>query len=118
MNNKKTYTSVQKAEIIREYLEDNVPISELSEKYEILPNTLYNWRKQILEEAPMTLSRKSKREEKQKMAELKRIAELEALLAKRETLIAELVAENIGLKKNINGAALERNGWSRKSGTR
>ena len=118
MKTKKVYTAEQKANIIREHLEDNVPISELSEKYKILPNVLYNWKKQLLEQAPTTLARKSKSQEKRISAEAKEIAELKATLSKREMLIAELVAENFELKKNINGAALTSNGSNRKSGMR
>lgn len=48
MKKKKRYTSEEKAIILREHLENKVPISELAEKYELHANALYSWKKQIL----------------------------------------------------------------------
>lgn len=48
MKKKKLYSSEEKAMIIREHLENKVPVSELSEKYEIHPNLLYKWQKQYI----------------------------------------------------------------------
>lgn len=114
MKKKKIYTSEEKTIILREHLENNVSISELSEKYAINPTVLYNWKKQLFEQAPKTLARKPRKNEKRKSSYEHRIAELEALLSKRENLITELVSENIELKKNINGGILTRNGSNRR----
>ena len=116
MKNKKTYSAEERAIILREHLEDNISISDLAEKYNIEPSTLYNWKKLLFEQAPQTLTRKSKKEEKRISADAKRIAELEGLLSKREKLISELVQENIDLKKNIDGESLKMNGLNRKFG--
>jgi transposase-like protein len=117
MKSKKVYSAEQKAEIMREHLEDNIPIGDLAEKYKITPNVLYTWKKLLLEQASSTLTRKSiKSKEKRISAEAKENAELKALLAKREMLIAELVTENFELKKNTGGGTSTKNGWNRKSG--
>jgi len=105
--------------ILREHLEKNVPISELAEKYDLHPNIVYIWKKQLFEQAPQILSRsKTKIEERKISSQERRIAELEALLAKRESLITELVEDNIALKKNLIGTGLTNNGSNRKLGTR
>lgn len=114
MKKKKLYSSEEKAMIIREHLENKVPVSELSEKYEIHPNLLYKWQMQLFEQAPQSLSRKTAKEQRASTKELKRISELEALLQRREKLITELVQENIDLKKNLIGEILTRNGLSRR----
>jgi transposase-like protein len=115
MSKKKFYSSEEKAIILREHLEKNVPISELAEKYDLHPNIVYIWKKQLFEQAPQILSRsKAKSEEKKITAEKQRIAELEALLTKRENLITELVSENIDLKKKYIGMGLQNNGLNRK----
>jgi transposase-like protein len=114
MKKKKLYTAEEKTIILREHLENNVSISELSEKYSLNPNVLYNWKKQLFEQAPKTLARKTKKNEKRQTKYESRIAELETLLSIRENLITELVAENIGLKKNLNGDILKRNGSNRR----
>jgi transposase-like protein len=42
MRQRKHYTPQQKVLILRELLENNVPISQLAEKYEFRPNDIYN----------------------------------------------------------------------------
>lgn len=101
--------------ILREHLENSIPISDLAEQYDVHPNAIYKWKKQLFESASDNLSVKSKKQtKKQSMAE-KRIAELERLLAVRESLITELVEDNITLKKNLRGDSLTRNGLNLKS---
>lgn len=51
MQLRKHYTAEQKAMILRELLENNVPISQLAEKYEVRPNDIYNWKKKLFESA-------------------------------------------------------------------
>lgn len=114
MKMKKNYSSEEKAIILREHLENHVPISDLSEKHGVHANALYKWKKQLFEEAPQTLARKTKKKESSPNELEQRIAELEALLVKRESLITELVADNIDLKKNTNGMVSAKNGLNRR----
>jgi len=114
MKKKKVYTAEEKTIILREHLDNTVSISELSEKYGIHPNCLYKWKKQLFEQAPQTLGRKSNKDEKRQSAYQNRIAELEELLQKRESLITEIVQENIDLKKNTYGISLVKNGLNRR----
>lgn len=113
------YTSEEKAIILREHLENKVPISELSEKYGVHPNALYTWKKNILEQAPKLLERKRKAaEQAEANRDRQRIAELEALLARREKLITELATELIEEKKRTNGAVFAQNGLNPTRGTK
>jgi len=114
MKKKKLYNAEEKTIILREHLENNISISELAEKYSLNPNVLYNWKKQLFEQAPKTLARKTNKNGKRQTKLESRIAELETLLSIRENLITELVAENIGLKKNLNGDILKRDGLNRR----
>ncbi len=113
MKPKKLYTSEEKTIILREHLENNVPISKLAEEYNLHPNALYNWKKQLFEQAPTTLTRKTQKQEKSQSKYLQRITELENKLRQRESLIAELVEDNINLKKNLNGENSKKNGSNR-----
>jgi len=115
MKKKKRYSSEEKAIILREYLENNLSLSEIAEKYEVHPNAIYQWKKKMFENAPDNLSAtSSKRNDKTLATAEKRIAELEAVLSKREKLIAELVEENIDLKKKDIGGIFVKNGLNRK----
>lgn len=115
MEKKKRYTSEEKAVILREHLEKHVPISDLADKYGIHPNVIYVWRKQVIENAPSNLSKvENKRAEKRQQDYERQINELKEVLAKRESLIAELVEDNINLKKKSAGMDLTINGLSRR----
>ncbi len=114
MKMKKRYTSEEKTMILRELLENQIAVSELAEKYKLHPNAIYKWKKQMFEAAPANLSKVSRNIDKLQQSAEKEIAELKALLSKREALIAELVEDNINLKKNINGDSLMKNGLSRR----
>lgn len=45
MGKRKKYSAEQKAIILREHLENNVSVSQLSEKYEVNPKDIYVWKK-------------------------------------------------------------------------
>ena len=114
MKRKRIFTHEGKTIILRDHLENNISISELSEKYGIHPNAIYKWKKTLFEQAPKALARKSNKNNNQKSKDEQRITELEGKLNQRESLIAEIVHENIELKKNFNGEILKRNGLSLK----
>ena len=102
MKKRKHYTAEKKVLILRELLENDVPISELAEKYEVHPNDIYNWKKKLFESAteifkPNNTTKGSKRYEQRK------IEKLETKLRDRDEAIAMLLKENIEIKKNIFG---------------
>ena len=96
MKKKKTFTAAQKVEILREHLENQVPVSELCERYQITPTNFYNWKKKLFEGALQIFSTVPKHTQKQ-------IERLEKKLQDRDSLISTIVRENVQLKKNING---------------
>jgi len=114
MKTRKRYTSEEKTKILRDMIDNNLMISQAAEKYELHPNMIYRWKKQMFEATPETLSNIKKKANKHVTQAEKRIAELEALIAKRESLIAELVEDNINLKKKAIGDNSTRNGSSRR----
>lgn len=118
MKQKKRYTSEEKIIIVREHLENQISVSELAEKYGVHPNAIYNWKKQMFESASEGFSGHGKRQAKKQSMQEKRIAELEQTLAQRETVIAEIVADNISLKKKLAGDGLTINGLNRKYETK
>jgi len=100
MSKRKHLTPQQKVIILRELLENQVPISQLAEKYQVHTNDIYNWKKKLFEQAEEAFSSKQKpnfsvQNEKQQKLELK--------LKQKDEIIAELVQENIMIKKNIDG---------------
>jgi transposase-like protein len=88
----------------------------LSEKYGLNPNVIYLWKKQLFENASVLFERKSNSQDREASQDKQRIQELEVTLSGRETLISELVAEIVAIKKKQIGAVSISNGSNRKSG--
>ena len=87
---------------MRELLENNVPISQLCEKYEVRPNDIYNWKKKLFESAPSFFGQQPS-PSKQQTSEHKKIEKLEAKLRDRDEAISYLIRDNISIKKSISG---------------
>jgi transposase len=103
MNKRKRYSSEEKTKILREHLDGGVAISDLSEKYGVHPNAIYKWKKDLFENASDVIAPNKKTVRRE--AELqRRIEELERTLQIRESLIADIVADSIEMKKKLNGA--------------
>lgn len=100
MNQRKHVSPEQKVIILRELLENQIPLSTLSEKHDIHPNVLHRWKKELFEGAVATFSRKHRKESEKEGREVER---LRAKLKQKDELIAELVQDNIELKKSIDG---------------
>lgn len=105
MPKQKRFTAEEKVMILREHLENNIPISDLSEKYSAHPNVIYSWKKNMFESAVETFSGKHKKGKKSTKPEEAKIKKLEETLRIRESLISEIVADNIELRKKQNGPA-------------
>jgi transposase len=102
MRERKHYSPEQKVIIVRELLENNVPISQLAEKYQVHVNDIYNWKKRLFEGAKDIFQSKPG-SQKQISAEQKKIEKLESKLKDRDEAITMLLKENIDIKKSIDG---------------
>jgi transposase-like protein len=103
MRERKHYSPEQKVIIVRELLENNVPISQLAEKYQVHINDIYNWKKRLFEGAKDIFQSKPGSGQKQISTEQKKIEKLESKLKDRDEAIAMLLKENIDIKKSIDG---------------
>lgn len=90
----------QKATILKRYLVDKIPISDLCDEYGIKPNQVYAWQKILFENADEAFERPGNRGGKSSEQEEK-IARLEAKLTQKNEVIAELMEENVRAKKSI-----------------
>lgn len=102
MKERKHYSAEQKVIILRELLENNVPISQVAEKYGVHPNDIYNWKKKLFESASSVFSSKNF-DNKNTGEKDKKIKNLEDKLKKRDEAISFLIRENIEIKKSIDG---------------
>lgn len=93
-------TAQTKAEILRELLENQVSAAELSERYHVNINSIYNWRKQLFEAAADLFSNK---QQKTSQKDQTTIGTLREQLRDKDAIIAELAQDNIALLKKSNG---------------
>lgn len=100
MEQTKRMNAKEKILILRELLENKVQIGELAEKYHLHPNVIYNWKKILFEKGEQLFE--GTREKASSKAEEK-ISRLETKLKDKDSLISEIVEDNIRLKKKLNG---------------
>lgn len=100
MEQRRHLTAEKKALILREHLDNQVPASQLSEKYGVNVNDILRWKKQLFEEASKLLERKKSKQEKEFERKNKL---LEEKLRKKDEVISIITQMNLELKKNING---------------
>jgi len=48
-NPRRTFSSEQKAAILRRHLVDKVPVSNLCDEYQIQPSLFYGWQRQLMD---------------------------------------------------------------------
>jgi len=93
----------QKATILKRYLVDKVPISDLCDEYGIKPNQVYAWQQTLFEHAEAAFQEAAGRAASKASAQEEKIARLEHKLQQKNEVIAELMEENVRSKKANGG---------------
>jgi transposase-like protein len=101
MEKRKRYTAADKVGILREVLEDGKQMSTAAAEHSVHPSMVLNWKKQLFEGALQTFA--VKRADVTEKAEERRAKTLEAQLAAKDAVIAQLAEEVVALKKNTTG---------------
>jgi transposase len=94
------FTGAEKVAILKRHLLDKVAISKLCEEHDLYPTQFYAWLKEFFENghAAFDNGRKSKAAEDVKD---KKIEQLEAKLARKNEVMAELMEAHTELKKSL-----------------
>ena len=87
-----------KALIVKRYLVNKEPISDLCDEYEIGPNQVYAWQKQLFENGSRAFEVKRKPAVDPRD---RKIATLEEKLTKKNEVVSELLEEHVQLKKEL-----------------
>jgi len=100
---RRQFTPEQKATILRRHLADKVPVSDLCDEYQIQPTSFYLWQRQALEHLSAALEdgRTSRGQDRSETVAQARVVALEARLAKKDAIIAEVSEEYLALKKKL-----------------
>ena len=98
---RRQFSTEQKVAILRRHLVDKVPVSDLCDEYQLQPSVLYQWQRHLFENmvgAFGTAGTGASQREKQ-LAQ--KVEHLEAKLARKDSVIAEISAEYVQLKKEL-----------------
>jgi transposase-like protein len=100
---RRTFTAEQKAAILRRHVFDKVSISDLCDEYRLQPSVFYEWQRRLMDNAATALEAgRADRASASRARQLEeKIEHLEARLAKKDGVMAELLAEYVGLKKEL-----------------
>jgi transposase-like protein len=99
---RRNHTTDQKVAILRRHLVDKVPVSDLCDEYKLQPSVFYTWQRQLFEHLDAALGAASQGRAPRREQELEsRVKQLEAKLAKKDEVIAEISAEYVQLKKEL-----------------
>jgi len=96
---RKTLAGPEKLAILRRYLVEKVPISDLCDQYGLQPSQVYYWQAQLFEHGAGIFERKPGRQASAESAKDRKIAQLELKLAQKNEVISELMEENVREKK-------------------
>jgi transposase-like protein len=93
---RKNYTAQEKVFILKRFLVDRVPVSDLCDEYNLQPTVFYRWQKEFFENGASAFE---KNNTSQKKAEQKRIKQLEGKLQVKNEVLSELMEDHVRLKK-------------------
>jgi len=97
------FTAEQKAAILKRHFLDKVPVSDLCDEYQLQPSVFYDWQKRLMDNAVVALE--AGRAEKVSTSRTRqledKIESLEGKLAKKDGVMAELLADYVALKKEL-----------------
>lgn len=94
------HSTDQKVAMLKRHHLEKVPVSDLCDEVKLQPSVFYYWQKQLFENAERALDApKIKASREQALEE--RIQHLEARLARKDQVIAEVTEELVRTKKEL-----------------
>jgi len=91
----------EKARLLRRHLIDKVPVSTICEEEGLQPSVWYGWHRDMVARLEMTMATKPGKSAGRERELEQRVAKLEAKLARKDSVIAEISEEYVTLKKEL-----------------
>lgn len=92
------HTAAEKVAILKRVLVDGQQVSKVCEEHDLQPSLFYVWQKQFFENGEAAFSKDQSAEQRDLE---KKVEHLEARLAKKDAVIAEVTGEYVKLKKEL-----------------
>ena len=105
MTANRVYTPEEKLKIVLEGMSGTISISDLCRKYDLKAARLYYWKDQIMNSAPEIFENRGRKIDENRIRN-----EKDSEIARLKATIADVVSENMEIKKKI-GDRLLRRGW-------
>ncbi len=99
---RRRHTAEQKAELLRQHVVEKKPVSEVCNEAEIQPSLFYTWQRELLSGAHTVFSSRRTPSREKELEE--KISRLEARVAHKDQIIAEVTEEYVTLKKKLGEA--------------
>ena len=98
----RVYTPEEKLKIILEGMSGTISVADLCRKYDLKPARFYYWKDQLVNSAPEIFENRGRKVDEERIR-----AEKDRGIARLKAAIAEVVQENLEMKKNF-GDRLQR----------
>jgi len=95
---RKNYTAEEKVTILKKYLLEKKPISDICDQFGLHPTVFYRWQKEFFENGTLAFQQ---RNDNTAIKLEKKIKELEQKLVTKNEVLSELMEEHIALKKSL-----------------
>lgn len=95
---RRQYSAQEKVAILREHLIERTPVSDVCDRHGLNPTVFYRWQKQLFENGPAAFERRCDAAQRKQAA---RLEKLQAKLAGKDEVIAEIMASHVQLKKEL-----------------
>ena len=92
---RKKWTAAEKLRIVLASMQPGVEVSELCRREGVNPTQFYDWKKRLLGSAEAVFDERSKKPDVKQ-------ERLERELARMKSVVAEITAENLELKKTLS----------------
>jgi transposase-like protein len=97
---RRNFTADQKAQIVRRHLAGKEPVSKLADEFGLQPTQIHAWVNQVLAQAEKAFERSASNGHVEN-AKDRKIEALQAKLAQKNEVIAELMEDNVRTKKEL-----------------
>ena len=102
MKQRRKFSALQKVKILRQHLVEKMPISEVCDRNSISPTQFYQWQKVFFEHGTAAFEKAGNGRKDSQAKKLERQnAQLQAKLAHKDEVIAEIMASHVELKKSL-----------------
>lgn len=102
MTVRRKFSAQEKVQILRLHLLEGKPISEICEQHQLNPNVFYRWQKELFDHGTAAFERAENGAVDRAGQQLqKENTQLKARLAGKDEVIAEIMAEQVRLRKTL-----------------